>query len=324
MVTTLEKKLKKYLGVKHLFFVSNGTAALEIAIKALGLQKEIITTPFSYVATTSSIVWMNCEPVFADIDENSLCINPDLIQKKITKNTEAILATHVYGNPCRVEAIEKIAEKNKLKVIYDAAHCFGVKYKGTSILNYGDISTISFHATKLFHTAEGGAIITNDDELAHKISYMRNFGHKGQEEFWGLGINGKNSELHAAMGLCILPGIKKIINKRRTLTEVYDKYLKHTPLVKIMINENCEYNYSYYPVLFESEKQLLETRNVLNKNNIVPRRYFYPSLTELKYAQSSNLPVSHRASKRVLCLPLYHELTEGDVKKITELIRNSL
>ena len=201
LVKELEQKLKEYFDVKHLFFVSNGTIAEQIAIKAADLKGDIITTPFSYVATTSSIVWEGCQPVFVDIDPQTLCMNPDLIEDAITEKTTGIIPTHVYGIPCDVEKIQEIAEKHSLKVIYDAAHTFGGKYKGKSIASYGDISFLSFHATKVFHTVEGGAIITNDDELAHKISYMRNFGHNGPEDFWGVGINGNNSEFHAAMGL---------------------------------------------------------------------------------------------------------------------------
>jgi dTDP-4-amino-4,6-dideoxygalactose transaminase len=297
----LEKKLKKILGVKHLFFVSNGTVALEIAIKALGIGGEILTTPFSYVATTSSIIWTNCKAKFVDIDKRTLNINPALIEKAITSRTKAILATHVYGNPCDVEKINTIARKYKLKVIYDAAHCFGVRYKNTSILNYGNISTISFHATKLFHSAEGGAVITNNDSLAHKISYMRNFGHNGQEKFWGLGINGKNSELHAAMGLCLLPFVKQNINKRKIISEMYGRLLSGLDLRRPELRKNTDYNYSYYPVLFNSEDELLSVRDSLNSNNIFPRRYFYPALSNLNYVQKSR-----------------------DIKRICSIIKNTL
>src|SRR5688572_25479009 len=203
LVNELEEKLKTYLGVKNFFYLNNGTIAIQLAIKALDITGEVITTPFSYVATCSSIVWENAKPVFVDIDPGNFTIDATKIEAAITPRTSAILATHVYGIPCNVEEIDRIAKKHKLKVVYDAAHAFGVEYKGASLLNYGHISTLSFHATKLFHTVEGGGITTNDDELAHRIAYMRNFGHKGQEEFWGLGINGKSSEFHAAMGLCM-------------------------------------------------------------------------------------------------------------------------
>ncbi len=316
LLQDLEEKLKTYLGVKHLFVVNNGTIALQIAIKALELKNEIITTPFSYVATTSSIAWENCTPVFADIDPKTLCINPDELKKKITPLTTAILATHVYGIPCNVEAVKEIAEQNNLKVIYDAAHAFGVNYKGASVLTYGDISTLSFHATKLFHTIEGGAIITNDDELAHKISYMRNFGHNGPEAFFGVGINGKTSEFNAAMGLCILPKVPELIEARKRISELYDELLKNTSLEKPQLPEKTEYNYAYYPVLFKSEEQLLEARKKLNDNLIFPRRYFYPSLNTLNYVGKQEVPVSENSSKRVLCLPIYFDLAEDDARRI--------
>ena len=215
LLRELETKLKDYLKVENLLFVTNGTIALQLAIKALDLTGEIITTPFSYVATTSSIVWENCQPVFVDIDPARLSIDPDKIEAAITDQTSAILATHVYGIPCHVEKIDAIAKTHKLKVIYDAAHAFGVNYKGQSVLNYGDISILSSHATKIFQTVEGGAVIAKDPEIVKKAFYMRNFGHAGFDKFNGVGINGKNSEMHAAMGLCNLNYMDAIIKKRK-------------------------------------------------------------------------------------------------------------
>jgi len=320
LLQELEEKLKIYLGVKHLFMVNNGTIALQIAIKALGLKNEIITTPFSYVATTSAIAWENCKPVFADIDSKTLCISPEEIKNKITANTSGIIATHVYGNPCNTEAIASIAREKNLKVIYDAAHAFGVRYKGTSILNYGDISTLSFHATKLFHTIEGGAIITNDDELAYKIAYMRNFGHNGPEAFDGVGINGKISEFNAAMGLCVLPKVPELIFTRKKLSQLYGQLLVGSGLESPVLTENTEYNFSYYPVLFKSEDDLLVVVEKLNKAGIFPRRYFYPSLNKLNYTGNQQSPVSEDISQRVLCLPLFHDLHEMDVERIASII----
>lgn len=319
----LETKLKKHLGLKHLFLVSNGTIALQIAIKALELKKEIITTPFTYVATASSIVWENCTPIFADIDPKTLCIDPKSIEAKITKNTQAILGVHVYGNSCNVEKINKIAKKHNLRVIYDAAHAFDVEFNGTSILNYGDISTISFHATKLFHTVEGGAITTNDDDLAHKIMHLRNFGHEGPEEFHSVGINGKNSEFHAAMGLCILPKIRTLIKKRRKISNKYDKLLKKF-VQKPIDSQNSKSNYSYYPVIFKSENQLIKVREALNNEEIFPRRYFYPSLNLLNYVKKSSAPISEDISKKILCLPIYPSLSLADVSKISNIIIRNL
>lgn len=327
LVNELEEKLKDYLGVKHFFFVNNGTIALQIAIKALELEGEIITTPFSYVATTSSIVWEHCKPVFVDINNDNFTIDADLIEAAITPNTRAILATHVYGLPCDVEKIESIAVKHKLKVVYDAAHAFGVKYKDKNIVNYGDISTLSFHATKLFHTVEGGGIATNDNQLAHRIAYMRNFGHKGQEDFWGLGINGKNCELHAAMGLCIFPRIEEIINNRKHLSELYNTYLRQSNISITLpsIEKDLTYNYAYYPVLFDDEQQLLSVRDSLNAHYIYPRRYFYPSLNHLPYLEETwEMPVSESISKRVLCLPLFPDLSEDSVKQICKVISEVL
>lgn len=324
LVIKLENKLKKYLGVKHLFFLNNGTTALQIAIKALGIKGEIITTPFSYVATTSSIVWENCKPVFVDIEPASLCIDVKKIESVITKKTQAILSVHVFGNSCNIESIDKLAKKYNLKVIYDAAHTFGINYKGKSILNFGDVSTLSFHATKVFHTVEGGAIVTNNDHIAHKISYMRNFGHKGYEEFWGLGINGKNSELHAAMGLCLLKNADKLILKRKKASETYDRFFEKSLLVKQKLSPYISYNYSYYPVIFKSEAELLSVKKKLNKSGIYPRRYFYPSLTTLAYVNKFKCPVSDEISKKILCLPLYSTLSKRDVMKIAGIINKVL
>lgn len=320
LVGELEEKLKKFLGVKHLLIVSSGTMALQIAIRALDLKGEIITTPFSNVATTSSIFWENCKPVFADIDRKTLCINPSEVEKKISPKTSAILATHVYGNPCNVEGLKKIAQKNKLKLIYDGAHAFGIKYKGKSLLNYGDISTLSFHATKLFHTVEGGALITNDDKLAHKISYLRNFGHNGQEAYYGLGINGKNTELNAAMGLCILPKVKSLIKARKKICAQYNRLLKGSGIEKPEIASHTDYNFAYYPVILKSEKHLQKKMKELNANNIFARRYFYPSLNKLNYVGQQIMPVSEDIAKRVLCLPLYESIEEMEIRKIVSII----
>jgi dTDP-4-amino-4,6-dideoxygalactose transaminase len=325
LVQELEAKLKEFLGVKHLFFVSNGTVALQIAIKALGLFGEIITTPFSYVATTSSIIWEGCQPVFVDIDPDTWQMNPDLIEAAITSRTTAILAVHVYGCPCDVERIRALADKHGLKVIYDAAHAFAVRYKGQSLLTHGDISTLSFHATKLFHSGEGGALVTNDDDLAHRISYMRNFGHKGTDDYFGLGINGKNSEFHAAMGLCVLSKVPELIAKRKTIYELYDTLLRDTSLVGTKRLAGTEYNYAYYPLLFNSEEQLLTVRATLNAKDIFPRRYFFPTLNLLPYIKPRVcMPVAESVAKRVLCLPLYDSLDSETVKEIAELIKSRL
>jgi dTDP-4-amino-4,6-dideoxygalactose transaminase len=324
LVGELEEKLKAHLGVKHLFFVANGTIALQVAIKALGLTGDVITTPFSYVATTSSIVWEGCCPIFVDIDPQTLCLDARLVEHAITTETTAIIATHVYGNPCEVAAIELLADKHGLKVIYDAAHAFGVEQYGQSILNFGNASTLSFHATKLFHTGEGGAIVTNDDELASKISYMVNFGHEGTERFTGLGINGKNSELHAAMGLCVLPKVAELIRHRRELSDLYDQLLQERDLARPVINAETTYNYAYYPVIFPNEGKLLSVMAALAAQQIYPRRYFYPALTDLSYVRPQSAPVAQSVATRVLCLPLSHELNPATVQQIAAIVINCL
>lgn len=324
LVKTLEEELKKRFGVKHMFFVTNGTIALQIAVKALGLTGEIITTPFSYVATTSSIMWEGCKPVFVDIDPETLCIDPQNIEPVLSHQTIAILPTHVFGIPCEVDGIKTIAQKHNLKVVYDASHAFGVKYHGKELPAFGDIAVLSFHATKIFHTAEGGALLTDNDEIAHTIRYMRNFGHKGKEDFWGVGINGKNSEFHAAMGLSILPYIDSIIDQRRQVSQWYDAYLHWTRLTKPKIPESTSYNYAYYPVLFEEESILLAVLMALNGQEIYPRRYFYPSLSQLPYVENQPMPVSEDISRRILCLPLYISLSEAEVEQIAEIINGNI
>lgn len=314
LASDLEMRLKAHLKVKHLLFVTNGTVALQMAIKALDLKGEIITTPFSFIATTSSIVWEGCSPVFVDIDENSLNIDATKIEAAITEHTTAILATHVYGNPCDVEAIEKIAKKHNLKVIYDGAHAFGVEVNGRSIFDYGEISICSLHATKLYHSIEGGLIITKDADLLKKMAYIRNFGISGHDSFAELGINGKNSEFHAAMGLVNLNHIDRIHNKRRELTEYYDESLKNLKAIKPRWHDSSSLNYAYYPILLESEELLLAIKRKLDANEIFTRRYFYPSLaSSLPYLPVRKLPVTDSVSKRVLCLPLYFDLTSEEI-----------
>lgn len=320
LVNELELSLKKYLGLDHLLFLNNGTVAIQIAIKALSLNGEIITTPFSYVATTSSIVWENCKPIFADIDSKTLNISPQKIEPLINEKTQAILATHCFGNACEISAIEEIAKKHHLNVIYDAAHCFGTKYKNQSILSYGDISTISFHATKLFHTVEGGGVITKKPEILKKMAFMRNFGHNGPSKFSGVGINGKNSEFHAAMGLSVLKDIDKILAKRKAQSFIYDDLLRNLNVRKPEITRGCDFNYAYYPIIFSTESQLLKSIEALNRKEIYPRRYFYPSLSKLEYLDNQSTPVSDSIANRILCLPIYHELTEVEQKMIARIL----
>ena len=321
LASDLELRLKDTLKVNHLLFVTNGTVAIQMAIKALELQGEIITTPFSFVATTSSIVWENCTPVFVDIDESSLNINASKIEAAITEHTSAILATHVYGNPCDVEKIEDIAKEHNLKIIYDAAHAFGVEVNGKSIFEYGDISTCSLHATKLYHSVEGGLIITKDSALLKKLAYMRNFGFDGPESFAELGLNGKNSEYHAAMGLANLKYIDQICRKRKELTERYDDKLKNLHARRPVWHPASENNYAYYPIVFDSEKLMLKCIDLLKLNEVFTRRYFFPSLAKsLPYVKHQELPVTEDIAQRVLCLPLYYDLTLEEVDLICRLI----
>lgn len=320
LVNELELKLKEYLRVKHMLFLGNGTIAIQIAMKVLDLKGEVITTPFSFVATTSSIVWEGCKPVFADIDPRTYNIDPTKIEALITEKTTGILATHVYGNPCDVEAIEAIAKKHNLKVIYDAAHAFGTTYKGKSLFEYGDVATASFHATKVFHSTEGGAVFANDPELIRRMSLLRNFGFNGPEAFDGVGVNGKNSEFHAAMGLAVLRHIDSLLAARKAQAQIYDEALAGLRVQRPDILPGTEWNYSYYPVVFESEAMLLKSMEMLQANWVYPRRYFYPSLSGLHYVEKYHTPVSDDISKRVLCLPMYHSLKREDIFFIARLL----
>lgn len=323
----LTKQLKEYLGVANLEYIANGTLSLQLAIKALGLKGEIITTPYSYVATTNAILWEGCKPVFVDIDERTFCIDPEKIEEAITEQTSAVLATHVYGYPCDVERIERIAKKHNLKVVYDAAHAFGVKLNGKSLVNHGDISTLSFHATKIFHTAEGGAIVCKDEEISKKIFLMKKFGHIGEDEYLDIGINAKNSEFHAAMGLCVLPKVESIINERKLLSDRYDELLAACDIRKLSAVDGLERNYAYYPVVFESNEQMMMVRNALLAQDIVPRRYFYPSLNTLPFLndeQKASCPISESISSRVLCLPLFVGLSGKEQNTIASTVKNSI
>lgn len=320
LVKKLEENLKNFLGVSQILLTTNGTLPLQIAIKALQLKGEIITTPFSYVATTSSIVWENCTPVFADIHPDYLSIDETKIESLINQNTSAILATHVFGNPCDVVALKKIADKHGLKIIYDAAHCFGVQYLGESVFNYGDISTCSFHATKLFHTVEGGAIFTTNQKLLNQLFSYHNFGHDGPENFQGLGINAKMSELQAAMGLAILPYMDRILEHRKSAVAYYDFNLKK--LRKLKLRDNCDWNYSYYPIILENEHILNQAVTKLRKENVFPRRYFYPSLNTLPYVKKIQMPNSEAISKTILCLPLSSDISKKDQDVVIKVLRD--
>lgn len=325
LVRKLEDQLRDYLGSPHLWFVNNCTTALQITIKALGLQGEIITTPFSYVATTGVILWENCIPVFVDIRPSDLTIDPELIEAAITPRTCAILATHVYGFPCDVGAIEAIARRHGLKVIYDAAHTFGCRLAGRALATYGDVSCLSFHATKLFHTVEGGAVVINGDSaLAERIRLMRAFGHHG-DDHQCIGINGKNSEFHAAMGLCNLPRFNANLARHRAQHENYSRLLAGSPLrIPHSRARELEYNYAYFPVLLPDESAVLHSLTALAKHNIYPRRYFYPSINRVSYINGTRCPVSEQAAQSVLCLPMSGVVTTALQEEITTAITSTV
>lgn len=325
LLLELERDLKAYLGVRHLFLTANGTLALQIALRAAGVSGEVITTPFSYVATVNALLWERCTPVFVDIDPHNLCIDPNKIEAAITPATRAILPVHVYGNPCDVASIEAIARKHQIKVVYDAAHAFGTRLDGQSPVVHGDLSILSFHATKLFHTVEGGAVVTNDDDLAEQVRLMRAFGHL-DDEYSLVGINAKNSELHAAMGLCLLPRITEIIAARCVATEYYDRLLTDTRVLRPRaIQTTFESNYSYYPIVLPNERVLMNIKNALQVRNIYPRRYFYPALNRLPFLQNAaSCPVAEDFANRVLCLPLFGGIDPAVQEAIATVVLQAL
>jgi dTDP-4-amino-4,6-dideoxygalactose transaminase len=318
LLLELEKKLAEFLEVEHLLFVTNGTIALQLAIKALNLSGEVITTPFSYCATTNALIWEGCSPVFADIDPLTLTVTSKEIVQKLTPNTKGILTTHVYGNAGDLGDQEKIAQEYKIPLIYDGAHAFGVRVNNKSIFSYGTVSTCSFHATKIFHTVEGGAVMTNDVALANKIKGIRSFGHK-EDDYFDIGINGKNSEFHAAMGLVNLSHFPEIREHRKWAVELYDQLIG-LPIQKVIFPSNLERNFSYYPVILPTEEDLLHVTNVLISEGIKPRRYFYPSLNTIQIIQGDSCPVSEDIAKRVLCLPLSADINQEEITKISSIL----
>ncbi len=319
LVNLLEKQLSDYLGVRYVKFVSSGTVALQIAIKSLEMEGEVITTAFSHVSTANSLLWGNLDPVFADILEDSFCIDPSKIEAAITNRTCAILATHVYGHPCEIKEIEKIATKYNLRVIYDGAHAFGVQVYNQSIFNYGNVTTVSFHATKLYHTIEGGAVITNDEKIANKCGLLKNFGLQAAIPHLA-GLNGKNSELHAAMGLCNLPMVEDFIRKNGEISALYRSLLTHLPLIFPQISAEVKYNNTYFPIVFSSTEEMIRVKNGLENEGIYARRYFYPSLNKLSYYKKYDCPISEKISERILCLPLYYDLSLEEVRTIAQVV----
>jgi dTDP-4-amino-4,6-dideoxygalactose transaminase len=329
----LEEELRSYLGVKFISLFSNATIALITALKALNIRGEVITTPFSFVATSHALRWNALQPVFIDIDEDSLNLKPENIEKAINSNTTAILPVHVYGYPCDTEKIHEIAQRNKLSVIYDSAHAFGIKCHCGSLLNHGDLSVLSFHATKVFNTFEGGAIISHDIKMKERVDSLKNFGFLNETSVINIGINGKMNEFSAALGLLQLKYIDKFIEQRREIDAFYRERLKTVRGIKLYNPPNLKnHNFGYFPIFVENHFPL--TRDALyeklKRNGIHARRYFFPLIPHFKaYQKSANtmkntkLPIAEDAANRVLCLPIYPDLAKKEQDKIVALIRGS-
>ena len=326
----LEKELAEYLGVKYISVFSNGTLALITALQALNITGEVITTPFSFVATTHSLWWNKITPVFVDIEPKFLNLDPTKIEAAITPQTTAIMPVHVYGNPCEVDEIQAIADKHGLKVIYDAAHAFGVKIDGNSVLNYGDLSVLSFHATKVYSTIEGGAIICHTEEMKHHIDNLKNFGFRGETVVEEPGINAKLNEVQAAYGLLQLKYVDGFIARRKEITELYRSLLKDISGIRFLDDmEGVTHGYSYFPILIDKEKfgkSRDEVYEHLKSHNIYSRRYFYPLISSfepyntLEGSTPNNLKVAHKAAENVLCLPIFVELEDKQVVDIVNLL----
>lgn len=327
----LERELCDYLGVPYVALVNNGTLALILALKAADLSGEVITTPFTFVATANALRWCGLDPVFVDIDPHTMNIDPHRVRAAITEKTSAILAVHVYGNPCDVDELEKIATENNLKLIYDSAHAFGVRCHCGSVLKHGDLSVMSFHATKVFNTFEGGAIVCKDAQLKSTIDRLKNFGLVSENELIGIGLNAKMSELNAAVGLIQLRHVDQIIATRRAIHEAYCAALEgcegiQLPKTPIQINSN----YAYFPILVRTEYPLSrdELATYLSQYGIYTRKYFYPLVTDFKsnkrytFATNADLQNAKNVSERVLCLPIYPDLTKQVITQIANLIKN--
>ena len=329
-----EKVLATYLGVKYISLFANGTLALITALQALRITGEVITTPYSFVATTHALGWNNIKPVFVDIEPNTCNINPKKIEAAITSQTTAIMPVHVYGNPCDSQAIQKIADTYGLKVIYDAAHAFGVTSKGNSILNWGDLSIMSFHATKVFNTIEGGAIVCHDEKMKQRIDFLKNFGFADEVTVVATGINAKMNELQAAYGLLQLKYVDEYIAKRKIIVERYRQQLAGVQGVSFHEDmEGVHHSYTYFPVFIDADKygrSRDEVYESLKKHDIYGRRYFYPLISQfpmyrgLPSASPENLPVATNVAEQVICLPLYPNLEPGYIVKISNIIKKHL
>lgn len=323
LVQKFEKDFSTWAGLPHLVAVCNGTLAIQLAIRALDLPKggEIITTPFTFIATISSILYEGYKPVFVDIDPETLNMNPKNIEAAITDKTVAILPVHVFGNPCDVEAIDTIAKKHHLRVIYDAAHAVGVNFNGRSVFEYGDVSATSFHATKLLNTSEGGGIFSADAELDKRLRELRFFGYNQTKDVARIGTNAKMTEVNAAIGLANMKYLDEIIADRRRKYVLYKSILSQSESLRFQrIDESC--NCSYFPVIFESEEQLLKVEAALKAVNVFPRRYFYPSVNTYKTIcpDAEQCVLSEEIANRILCLPLYYSLSEETIECISHCV----
>lgn len=324
LTTELEERLTQRFNLERsVHAVANGGLGLQIALRSLGVGGELVTTPFSYVATVSCPLWDGCQIRYAEIDRATLTICPDAVEASITAKTEAILATHVFGNPCDVERLSEIANRHNLALIYDAAHAFDVTYKGRSILEWGDASMVSLHATKIFHSVEGGLVYSNKKETNAKMEWMRRFGHNGPNEFHGVGINAKLSEFHAAMALCNFDYMESIVADRKALIDEYNRYIEEIEGIEFAfkLREAASWNYSYYPILFESQEKLQSAVSYLAKAGFEGRRYFYPSL-DTCFCPGAELPISNDVSSRVLCLPLASSYKASMAKKVCRALSN--
>lgn len=324
LVQRFEKDAAEHFGVPNLVSCVNGTMGLQMAIRALRLKGEIITTPFTFIATINSILWEGCTPVFVDIDPETLCIDPKKIEEKITYHTVGIMPVHVFGNCCNIEEIDAIAKAHHLKVIYDACHSVGVNYKGKSIFTYGDISVTSFHATKMLNTTEGGACFTLDKELDEKLRRIRFFGFENHADIVEDGTNAKMTEVHAAVGLANLKYLDTALADRKKKYAIYKEELSKNGFLSFQkINESC--NYSYFPVIFKDEESLVKVQVKLNESHIFPRRYFYPSVnTFTKLLPYTPMPVSEDIARKILCLPLYYTLTMEDMERIMKIVNSTI
>lgn len=323
LVVELERRLREYLDVPHVYLVANGMLGLHIAIRALGMRGRVVTTPFSYIATTAAPVWEGLTPIFADIDAG--CgLDPTDAARIWQPDVGGIIATHVYGNACDIEGLDELARRHQVPLLYDAAHAFGAGFKGRSLCAYGDIAMVSLHATKLFHTVEGGLLITASDEYAARIERLRNFGHDGPERFNGVGTNAKMSELHAAIGLCNLDRFPQLLAQRRRLSALYEALLSGLPLQYPVWRAGLERNGAYFPVIFQTEAVMQTALQQLHAEQIFPRRYFYPSLSRLNYVDPGSVPIAESIASRVLCLPLWAELEELQVRRICSILTRVL